>query len=33
MSPERKAHCITITGKVARWVANELIEDGKIEVK
>ena len=32
-SPERKAHCITITGKVARWVANELIEDGKIEVK
>ncbi len=32
-SPERKNHCITITGKVARWVANELIEDGKIEVK
>lgn len=28
MSPERKNHCITITGKVARWVANELIEDG-----
>lgn len=32
-SPERKEHCITITGKVARWVANELIEDGKIEIK
>lgn len=32
-SPERKNHCITITGKVARWVANELIEDGKVEVK
>jgi C_GCAxxG_C_C family probable redox protein len=32
-SPERKAHCITITGKVARWVANELMEDGKIQVK
>lgn len=32
-SPERKNHCITITGKVARWVANEFIQDGKIEVK
>ena len=32
-SPERKNHCITITGKVARWVANELIEDGKIEIE
>lgn len=32
-SPERKNHCIKITGKVARWVANELIEDGKVEVK
>lgn len=32
-SPERKNHCITITGRVARWVANELIEDGKIEVR
>jgi C_GCAxxG_C_C family probable redox protein len=29
-SPERKNHCITITGKVARWVANKIIEDGKI---
>lgn len=32
-SPERKNHCITITGKVARWVTNELIKDGKVEVK
>lgn len=32
-SPERKNHCITITGKVARWVANELIEEGKIQAK
>lgn len=32
-SPERKNHCITITGKVARWVANELIEDKHIKVK
>lgn len=31
-SPERKKHCITITGKVAKWVANELIEDGKVQV-
>lgn len=31
-SEGRKNHCITITGKVARWVANELIEDGKIQV-
>ncbi len=31
-SPERKNHCITITGRVARWVANELVEDGKIKV-
>lgn len=32
-SEERRNHCITITGKVARWVANELINDGKIETK
>lgn len=32
-SQERKNHCITITGRVARWVANELIEDAKIEVR
>lgn len=29
-SPERKNHCIKITGEVARWVANQIIEDGKI---
>ncbi len=32
-SEARKNHCVTITGRVARWVANELIEDGQIEVK
>lgn len=32
-SPERKNHCITITGKVARWVANEFIEEGKIKAR
>jgi C_GCAxxG_C_C family probable redox protein len=32
-SAERKNHCITITGKVARWVTNELIEGGKIQTK
>ncbi|HHU32764.1 MAG: C-GCAxxG-C-C family protein [Zhaonellaceae bacterium] len=31
-SPERKQHCITITGKVARWVAEKLIKDGQVEV-
>lgn len=31
-SQGRKNHCITITGRVARWIANELIEDGKIQV-
>ncbi len=30
MSPERKEHCITITGVVAEWVANVLIEEGKL---
>jgi len=32
-SPERKNHCIKITGQVARWVANEFIESGIIETK
>lgn len=32
-SPERKNHCIKITGKVARWVANQIIEDRKVETK
>lgn len=26
-SPERRQHCIKITGKVARWVAEQLLED------
>ncbi|MGL5479207.1 MAG: C-GCAxxG-C-C family protein [Clostridium sp.] len=30
-SPERKAHCIKITGEVAAYVANRLIEDGKLK--
>lgn len=29
-SPERKKHCVEITGKVAEWVANKLIEDNKV---
>jgi len=33
MSPERKRHCVEITGKVAEWIANKLIEDGKITVE
>lgn len=32
-SPERKNHCVIITGKVARWVANQFIEDGQIQLK
>lgn len=33
MSPERKAHCIEITGKMARWVAEKMIDDGKVTVR
>lgn len=33
MSPERKQHCISITGKMARWVAEKMLEDGKVEYK
>lgn len=32
MSEGRKKHCINITGEVAEWVANVLIEDGKLAV-
>lgn len=32
-SPERKKHCIEITGKVAEWVVERLIEDGQVEVE
>lgn len=31
-SPERKKHCIEITGRVAEWVAKKLIEDNQIEL-
>lgn len=31
-SPERKAHCIRITGEVAEWVANVLIDDEKLHI-
>ena len=30
MSPERKQHCIKITGEVAEWVAKKLIEDNQL---
>ncbi|ABR49840.1 C_GCAxxG_C_C family protein [Alkaliphilus metalliredigens QYMF] len=26
-SPERKAHCVQITGEVAAWIAEKLLED------
>ncbi|HOK62869.1 MAG TPA: C-GCAxxG-C-C family protein [Soehngenia sp.] len=32
-SPERKKHCVEITGKVAEWIADKLIEDGKVVVE
>lgn len=32
-TPERKAHCVKITGEVAAWVGQKLIEDKKLEVK
>ena len=31
-SPERKKHCVEITGVVAEWVAEKLIEDGVVKV-
>lgn len=30
-SPERKKHCVEITGKVAEWLADKLIEDGLVD--
>lgn len=33
MSKERKEHCIAITGVIAEWVANVLIEDGKLKAE
>ena len=32
-SPERKEHCIHITGVVAGWVAEQLINDGFIKIE
>ncbi|MCG0275447.1 MAG: C-GCAxxG-C-C family protein [Thermosediminibacteraceae bacterium] len=32
-SPERKAHCVKITGEVAAWVAEKLLEDPEIAQK
>jgi len=32
-SPERKKHCIEITGKVAAWVADRLISDGQVNIE
>lgn len=32
-SQERKDLCIKITGDIARWVADQLIEDGQVEIK
>ncbi len=31
-SPERKKHCIQITGLVAAWIANKLIEEEELEL-
>lgn len=32
-SPGRKEHCIAITGAVARWIAEQLIADHKVETQ
>jgi C_GCAxxG_C_C family probable redox protein len=32
-SPERKAHCVQITGEVAAWIAEKLLEDPEISSK
>ncbi|TYP58545.1 C-GCAxxG-C-C family protein [Thermosediminibacter litoriperuensis] len=32
-SPERKAHCVQITGEVAAWIAERLLEDPAIAQK
>lgn len=31
-SPARKKHCVNITGDIAQWIANKLIEDGILKV-
>ena len=30
-SPERKKHCVTITGEVAAWVAEQMLDSGCIQ--
>lgn len=32
-SPERKQHCIKITGQVAAWIAEKLMDDGVVEAE
>ncbi|HHY78437.1 MAG TPA: C_GCAxxG_C_C family protein [Clostridiales bacterium] len=32
-SPERKAHCVKITGEVAAWIAEKLLEDPEMANK
>lgn len=32
-SPERKKHCVKITGEIAKWVATELVDDEVIKIK
>lgn len=32
-SPERKAHCVKITGEVAAWIAEKFLEDDEIASK
>lgn len=32
-SPERKAHCVDITGEVAAWVAEQLLKDATLAEK
>lgn len=32
-SPERKTHCVEITGEVAAWIAQRLLEDPEISKK
>lgn len=32
-SPERKAHCVKITGEVAAWIADKLLDDVELEGK
>lgn len=33
MSPERKRHCVKITGEVAEWVASQMLESGLVKLE